>query len=158
MTSGNKPGQPSEDAPLPGFAGTPPNASLGEETLPIVGVGVAVVDEGHLLLVQRGRDPGRGLWAVPGGKVRLGEPMKTAARREVLEETGLEVEIGEAVWVGEYIEEEHHIVLIDFAGTVVGGELQAADDAQDARWVPLDEASEYPLTTTMYDLVDTLRS
>ncbi len=84
--------------------------------------------------------------------------MKEAARREVLEETGLEVEIGEAVWVGEYIEDEHHIVLIDFAGRVLGGELNAADDAQDARWVPLDEASEYSLTTTMYDLVDTLRS
>ncbi len=49
---------------------------------------MAVVDEGCLLLVQRGRDPGRGLWAVPGGKVRLGEPMKVAARREGLEETG----------------------------------------------------------------------
>lgn len=119
---------------------------------------MAVVDEGCLLLVQRGRDPGRGLWAVPGGKVRLGEPMKVAARREVLEETGLEVEIGEAVWVGEYIEDRHHIVLIDFAGTVLGGELKAADDALDARWVPVHEASEYPLTTTMYELVDTLRS
>ena len=125
---------------------------------PVVGVGVAVVDDGRLLLVQRSRDPGRGLWAVPGGKVRLGEPMKAAARREVLEETGLEVEIGEAVWVGEYIEDGHHIVLIDFVGTVLGGELNAADDARDARWVPLDEVSAYPLTTTMYDLVDTLRS
>lgn len=117
-----------------------------------------IVDDGRLLLVQRGRDPGRGLWAVPGGKVRLGEPMKEAARREVLEETGLEVEIGEAVWVGEYIEDGHHLVLIDFAGRVLGGELKAADDAEDARWVPLGEASEYSLTTTMYDLVDTLRS
>lgn len=116
------------------------------------------MEDGEILLVQRGRDPGRGLWAVPGGKVRHGEPMKAAARREVLEETGLEVEVGEVVWVGEYIEGEHHIVLIDFAGTVVGGELKAADDAQDARWVPLETASEHPLTTTMYDLVDTLRS
>ncbi len=116
------------------------------------------MENGEILLVQRGRDPGRGLWAVPGGKVKPGEPMKTAARREVFEETGLEVEIGEAVWVGEYIDEGHHIVLIDFAGAVVGGELKAADDAQDARWVPLETASGYSLTTTMYDLVDTLRS
>ncbi|MFP3881102.1 MAG: NUDIX hydrolase [Actinomycetota bacterium] len=179
MTNESESGQASGGPPLPGSAGTPPdtpsvasgdtspNASLGEETgppalggetTPVVGVGVAVVEEGEILLVQRGRDPGRGLWAVPGGKVRPGEPMKDAARREVLEETGLEVEIGEAVWVGEYIGAEHHIVLIDFAGTVVGGELKAADDAQDARWVTLDEASEYPLTSTMYDLVDTLRS
>jgi 8-oxo-dGTP diphosphatase len=125
---------------------------------PIVGVGVAVVDDGRILLVQRGSDPGRGLWAVPGGKVRRGEPMKEAARREVLEETGLDVEVGDSVWVGEVIEDGHHIVLIDFSGSVVGGELEAADDADDARWIPLEEATSYPLTPTMYDLLDTLRA
>jgi ADP-ribose pyrophosphatase YjhB (NUDIX family) len=123
---------------------------------PIVGVGVAVVEDGRLLLVQRGREPGRGLWAIPGGKVELGEPMREAARREVLEETGLEVDVGDVVWVGEHIEEGHHIVLVDFAGSVTGGEMCAADDADDVRWVVLGEASQYPLTPTMYDLVDTL--
>lgn len=125
---------------------------------PVVGVGVAVVDEGKLLLVQRGRDPGKGLWAVPGGKVEFGEPMKEAARREVAEETGLDVEVGDVVWVGEFLEDDHHIVLIDFHGKVIGGEMRAADDADDVRWVPLDVADRYPLTRTMYDLVDTLRS
>lgn len=124
----------------------------------MVGVGVALVEDDEILLVQRGREPGKGLWAVPGGKVRHGEPMKAAARREVLEETGLVVEIGDVVWVGELIEEGHHIVLIDFAGTRRGGELRAADDARDARWVPLEQVADYPLTLTMYDLVDTLRS
>ena len=124
--------------------------------LPIVGVGVALVDDGNILLVQRGRDPGRGLWAVPGGKIRHGEIMKEAARREVFEETGLEVDVRDLVWVGEYIEGTDHLVLIDFAGSVIGGRLQAADDADDARWVPLEEAANYPLTLTMYDLIDTL--
>jgi len=125
---------------------------------PVVGVGVVVVDDGKLLLVQRGRDPGKGLWAVPGGKVEFGEPMRDAARREVAEETGLDVEVGDVVWVGEFLEDDHHIVLIDFHGKVIGGEMSAADDADDVRWVPLDEADQYPLTLTMYDLVDTLRS
>lgn len=125
---------------------------------PVVGVGVAVVDEGRLLLVKRGREPGKGLWAIPGGKVEFGEPIRVAARREVAEETGLEVEVGEVVWVGEFLEEDHHIVLIDFKGTVAGGEMRAADDADDVRFVPLDEVVDYPLTRTMYDLVDTLRS
>lgn len=129
--------------------------TTGSES-PLVGVGVAVVEDGKLLLVQRGREPGRGLWAVPGGKVRHGEPMREAARREVIEETGLEVEVGDVVWVGEHIEGGHHIVLVDFAGSVTGGELHAADDADDARWVPLHEARDHPLTLTMYDLVDTL--
>ena len=115
-----------------------------------------MVDEGKLLIVQRGREPGRGLWAVPGGKVGYGEPMREAARREVKEETGLDVEVGAAVWVGEYLEGGHHIVLIDFAGRLVGGDLLPADDADDARWVPLAEVTDYPLTRTMYELVDTL--
>lgn len=120
---------------------------------PQVGVGVAVVDEGRILLVKRGREPGKGLWAVPGGKVRWGEPIAQAARREVLEETGLEVDVGEVIWVGEHLSDEHHIVLIDFVGSVVGGTLEAADDAEEARWVELSEAEEYPLTLTMYELI-----
>lgn len=124
---------------------------------PQVGVGVAVVDRGRLLMVKRGREPGKGLWAVPGGKVRRGEPITEAARREVLEETGLNVEIGEVIWVGEHLSENHHIVLIDFVGTVVDGTLEAADDADEARWVELSAAEEYPLTPTMYELVEELR-
>lgn len=123
---------------------------------PLVGVGAVVIDDGRLLLVQRGRDPGRGLWAVPGGKVRSGEHLQGTARREVLEETGLEVDIGELAWVGEVIDDDYHIVLIDFFGRLVGGEMQAADDAADVRWVPLGEVREYPLTPTMYDLMDSL--
>ena len=131
---------------------------MTNECDPRVGVGVAIVDRGSLLLVQRGREPGRGLWAVPGGKVKAGERLADAARREVLEETGLEVDIGDVVWVGEHIDDDHHLVLVDFMGMLVAGELAAADDAEDARWVPLDEASDYPLTETMYELVDTLRA
>ena len=124
---------------------------------PVVGVGVVVVEDGSILLVQRGRDPGRGLWAVPGGKVRQGEPMREAARREVREETGLDVEIGHVIWTGEHIDDDFHIVLLDFAGSVLGGDLRAADDAEDVRWVSLRDVADYPLTPTMYDLIDTLR-
>jgi 8-oxo-dGTP diphosphatase len=125
---------------------------------PLVGVGVVVVSEGSILLVQRGREPGRGLWAVPGGKVRRGETMRDAARREAREETGLDVVVGEVVWVGEHIDDEHHLVLVDFAASVAGGRLGAADDADDVRWVPLVDAAGYSLTPTMYDLLDTLRA
>jgi 8-oxo-dGTP diphosphatase len=124
---------------------------------PLVGVGVVLIDEGNILLVRRGRDPGRGLWAVPGGKVEGGEGLRVAARREVAEETGLDVEIGDVVWVGEVIDPGYHIVLIDYAGTVVGGAVQVGDDADEVRWVPLDQAGELSLTPTMYDLLDTLR-
>jgi 8-oxo-dGTP diphosphatase len=135
----------------------PSVAGRRREGIPVVGVGVAVIDAGSILLVKRGREPGKGLWAVPGGKVRPGETLRDAARREALEETGIEVEVGEVVWVGEHIDSEHHVVLIDFSGRPIGGDLRAADDADDARWVDLDEAENYPLTPTMYELMDTLR-
>jgi len=123
---------------------------------PLVGVGVVVVFEGSILLVQRGREPGKGLWAVPGGKVRRGETLRDAARRETREETGLDVIVGEVVWVGEHIDDDHHLVLVDFAASVTGGRLGAADDADDVRWVPLVDVAGYSLTPTMYDLLDTL--
>jgi ADP-ribose pyrophosphatase YjhB (NUDIX family) len=125
---------------------------------PLVGVGVAVVEQGRILLVKRGNEPNRGLWAVPGGKVRRGERLIDAARRETLEETGLDVQVGEVVWVGEHIDDTHHIVLVDFAAQVVGGRLEPGDDAVEASWVALDEAEALDLTPTMYELLDTLRA
>lgn len=123
---------------------------------PVVGVGVVLIDDGQILLIKRAHEPERGKWAVPGGKVRKGETMRAAASRELVEETGLDVEVGELAWVGEVINERVHLVIIDFFGSVVGGRLRPGDDADEARWVPLDEARNYPLTPTMYQLLDTL--
>lgn len=128
---------------------------------PIPGVGVAVVRRGELLLVRRGRGALAGKWAVPGGKVDYGERLEEAARREVAEETGLQVRIGPVIWVGESLgpgtPPEWHYVLVDFLGEVVGGETTPGDDATDLAWVALDRVEEYDLTPTMFGLLDALR-
>ena len=126
--------------------------------VPIVGVGAVIVADDRILLIKRGRDPGKGLWAVPGGKVRLGESMRDAVTREISEETGLAIDVGDVIWVGELIDADHHLVLVDFEAQVAGGELIADDDAEEARWVPLTEAESYPLTPSMYDLMEALKS
>jgi 8-oxo-dGTP diphosphatase len=128
---------------------------------PIPGVGVAVLHDGRLLLIRRGREPGQGFWAVPGGKVDLGERLADAAVREVMEETGLAISVGPVVWVGESIgpgdPPEWHYTLVDFLGAPTGGSaIEASDDAADARWVTLEEARLLPLTPTMWPLLEVL--
>ena len=126
-------------------------------------VGVVIVEDGRLLLIRRAKNPFRGCWAVPGGKVRWGETLAAAARREAEEETGLIVRVGDVVWVGETMTSceaspGSHNVLIDFHAEVVGGVLAAGSDAADAAFVPMAEARHFPLTPTMGDLLDVLES
>lgn len=127
---------------------------------PVPGVGVAVVEDGRILLVRRGRGAGAGLWAVPGGRVEWGETLEEAAVREVREETGLEVRLGPVVWTGESIgpgePPEWHFTLVDFVGFRVSGEPVAADDAADVRWATRTEALELDLVGLMPSLLDRL--
>lgn len=129
---------------------------------PVPGVGAAVVDAGRVLLVKRGREPAKGQWAVPGGKVDLGETVVEAVRREVAEETGLVIEVKDVIWAGESIgpgsTPAWHYVLVDFLGRPAGGELSPRDDADDVGWFTAEEARALPLTTTMPSLIDRLES
>ncbi len=114
----------------------------------VLAASVVVCDEqGRVLLVRRGTEPGRGLWSVPGGKVDPGESLPEAAAREALEETGLRVEVGRELWsltipTGDGRLYEIH----DFAATVTGGVLLPGDDADEARWVADHELDTLPLT------------
>jgi ADP-ribose pyrophosphatase YjhB (NUDIX family) len=112
--------------------------SGGTDVRPEVCVGAVVIHDGRLLLVQRGRGAGQGLWSIPGGRVEAGERMVDAVAREVREETGLAVDAGP--WVGyvERIGPDHHFVIHDYLATLGAGvsprDARAGDDAAALRW------------------------
>jgi ADP-ribose pyrophosphatase YjhB (NUDIX family) len=112
---------------------------------PIVGVGVVVWHGDRVLLVRRGKAPRWGQWSLPGGAQQLGETVAEAARREVEEEVGLEVALGEIVATVDLIERDphgrirYHYTLIDFVAEAPRAALQPGSDAADARWFSIEE-------------------
>ena len=120
-------------------------------TRPVVGVGVVVLRGDNVLLIRRGRAPRLGDWSIPGGKQELGEGVREAALREVLEETGCGIRLIGLIDVVDGIRRDgdgrvvSHYTLVDFAAEWVRGEPVAGDDAAEARWVPLDGLGPYRL-------------
>ena len=111
---------------------------------PFVGVGIVVIGQDGVLMIQRGKPPRQGSWSLPGGAQHIGETVDDAARREAMEETGLEVEVLGLVEVVDSIRRDdgrvqYHYTLVDVLARAVGGELRAGGDAMNARWVPLME-------------------
>ncbi|MGD0578035.1 MAG: NUDIX hydrolase [Bryobacteraceae bacterium] len=112
---------------------------------PLLGVGAVVFHGGKLLLIQRGQEPLRGWWTLPGGLVETGERLEAAVRRETLEETGLSVAPAGIAAVFERImpdgegRTEFHYVIVDYLCELEGGDLCAASDVADAGWFTLDE-------------------
>ncbi len=121
---------------------------------PRLGVGAIVVRDETLLMVKRDEEPARGLWSVPGGHVESGEYLQDAVRREVKEETGLDVDIDRLVGIFEILGDPHYVIL-DFLARPAGDEaLRPSGDAAEARWVPFDEVTRLECTPR---LVETLR-
>ena len=127
---------------------------------PVLGVGALIFEGEKVLLVERGNEPLKGWWSLPGGGVETGERLEAAMRREVREETGLAVEIVRVAEIFERLmadEEgrcEYHYVLIDYECRVVGGELQAGDDSAAVRWFGLEELSGIRLTEGTLEVVE----
>jgi 8-oxo-dGTP diphosphatase len=121
---------------------------------PIVGIGVVIVHEEKIVLIKRSNEPARGKWTIPGGLVELGESIDNAVIREALEETCLEVENPRLVDVVGQVDNDadgrvkYHYVIIDYLVRVRGGNISAASDAAELRWVPFDEVEKYDLTAS----------
>jgi 8-oxo-dGTP diphosphatase len=121
---------------------------------PIVGIGVVIVRDCMIALIKRGNEPSKGKWTIPGGLVELGESIETSVIREAKEETCLEVENPQLLDVvgnvdrDEYSKVKYHYVIIDYLVHVKGGNIQAASDAEELRWVTFDEVETYNLTAS----------
>lgn len=131
---------------------------------PIIGVGVVVWHGERVLLVRRGRPPRQDQWSLPGGAQQLGESLADAARREVLEETGIAVELGDLIATVDSIERDpdgrvrYHYSLIDYTAEAQSAELVPGDDAADARWFALDQLAGLGLWSETLRIIELARA
>ncbi|MFH1981620.1 MAG: NUDIX hydrolase [Pseudomonadota bacterium] len=114
-------------------------------SMPRVAVGALVIHDARVLLVRRGKPPAEGLWAIPGGSVRLGESLQSAAEREISEETGIVIRAGAPIYTFDVIHRDpdgavrFHYVIVDVVAEYLSGVPSPGDDATEAAWMPPDQ-------------------
>jgi ADP-ribose pyrophosphatase YjhB (NUDIX family) len=128
---------------------------------PVVAVAGVVFDpQNRVLLVRRGKDPGKGQWGIPGGAVELGENTKSAVKRELLEETGIRVDPIEIITVVDSVRKDHggriryHYVIVEYLCGSNDQTPKASDDVDRAVWVDIDEVGEFPLPDFTREVVE----
>jgi 8-oxo-dGTP diphosphatase len=126
---------------------------------PVVGIGAVVIRDGKVLLIRRGVAPGRGLWAVPGGSLELGETLQQGAEREILEETGITIRAREPIYAFDFFERapdgriRFHFVIVDLAADYIRGDVKGADDALEARWLAPGDLDHLPVSKNTLKLL-----
>jgi 8-oxo-dGTP diphosphatase len=119
---------------------------------PIVGVGGVVIANGRVLLIRRGNPPLEGEWSIPGGTMEVGETLPEAVKRELAEEAGIEVRVGELIEALERIfldpdgRAKYHYVILDYLCDMKGGLAKAGSDATEVAWATESELGRYGLS------------
>ncbi len=128
---------------------------------PVVGIGAVVVnDDDRVVLVKRRHEPLAGQWSLPGGALELGETLEAGVAREILEETGLVVDVGDVIEVFDRIlvDEEgkvrYHFVLVDYLCTPIGGALKAGSDVDDVRLAAAEALASLHVAAKARDVVE----
>jgi 8-oxo-dGTP diphosphatase len=127
---------------------------------PVIGVGGVVIDEGRALLAKRGQPPLEGQWSIPGGMLETGETILEGVRRELKEETGLDVRVGELIEVFERIvldeegKTQYHYVVLDYFCEPLKGEASAASDAVEIAWAAEADLERYRLTSSARKVIE----
>ena len=118
---------------------------------PFVGVGVVVLRRDEVLLVQRGKAPNKGQWSIPGGKQLLGETVMEAVHRELLEETGVNIEQTALLDVVDVIvpdgigKIQYHYTLVNYQAKWLSGKCRSGDDADAVKWFTIEEQNSFEL-------------
>lgn len=118
---------------------------------PQVGVGAVLVRDGGVLLIKRASPPSQGMWAIPGGRLELGETLQQAAERELREETGIVARAGKPIYTFDVIQRDErgrvrfHYVIVDLWMEYIAGEICAGDDAEEVSWITPQELSILPI-------------
>ncbi len=127
---------------------------------PVVGVGGVVISDGRALLIRRGGPPLEGRWSIPGGMLETGETLLEGVRRELAEETGMEVRVAELIEVFERIsldaagKTKYHFVVLDYLCERVRGEPRAGSDVTEVAWASPAELAQYSLTETATRVIE----
>ncbi len=129
---------------------------------PRVGIGAIVIKDGKVLLIKRAAQPNQNLWAIPGGMLELGETLQAGAEREIFEETSVRIKAGKPIYTFDFLERDQegrlhfHYVIVDMEATYLEGEIKAADDALDVRWVSPEECRILPVSKTTLKILGDL--
>ena len=131
---------------------------------PRVGVGAIVIKDDAVLLVKRGISPAKGMWAIPGGNLKVGETLQEAVEREIMEETGVRVNAKlPPHFTFKFIERDEeskirfHYIIVDLLADYVDGEPHGADDAVDARWVKVTDLDDLPVSQNTLNVLKSVQ-
>ncbi len=126
---------------------------------PVVGVGAVVVRDGKALVIKRAHEPREGEWSLPGGLLELGESLQEAVRREIKEETSLDITVGPIIETFDRVHRDdagkirYHFVIVDFVCWPDGGEAVAGSDAEGVAWVTAAEIDDYAVNAHAKEVI-----